>query len=413
MLNSCRLSARRLVKTGSKCSKTSYRSYSDKVRAFPFGVSKEKAIADLSLSVSMYTGNEVIGTFLRSVFPSLNLQALRPTRVLPTYIPTWIIDAELEATVWTKKRDTDDHHSKETALVQFGFVFPPLSTLSLMTPNLLNVDTVPWSEDLRKHEGDDVLCLPYSIMPFQLPDLARSLSVPNSNIARVLRLEPSSLKENMLAAYPVLIPVYLAQYSVEELSDDTTHTLSAFIEAGFPGGRSVVEVLPGVETFFKTFNIPVPPLFIRGPHMALIKSFATVRSMIGRNITLQHRMLVERWVNRAMREDTALQAYRDRFFGVSEAEAARKIGTSWSDPRIRPFVKDERAANWQWLQDGSDLYLLRAMLQVYNNKREPAGLGGGRTNTVRARARRHLGQAADRGVGEGARGEKAGVAVRL
>ncbi|KAI0331888.1 hypothetical protein GY45DRAFT_1401537 [Cubamyces sp. BRFM 1775] len=376
MLNSCRSSLRKLIQAKSICRKAGYRSYSDKVRAFPFGVSKEKAIADLSLNVSIFTGSELIGTLLRSILPSLNTQALRPTRVVPAYIPTWIIDAELEATVWTKKHETDDHHTKETALVQFGhscvprFVFPPLSTLNLKSPNLLNVDAVPWSEDLRKHDGDDVLCLPYSVTPFQLPNLARSLSLSKSNIAKVLRLEPSSLKENMLAAYPVLIPVYMAQYTVKELDEDTTCTISAFIEAGFPGGRSAVEVLPSVEKFFKTFNIRVPPVFIRGAHVALMLSFATVRSLIGRNITLQHRALVERWINRAMFRDTGLQRYRDRFFGASETEAARKIGTSWSDPRIRPFTKDERAANWQWMQDGSDLYLLRAMLQVYDSKRE-------------------------------------------
>ena len=125
-----------------------------------------------------------------------------------------------------------------------------------------------------------------------------------------------------------------------------------------------------MEKLLKTFNVPVPSFFARGPHMELIKSFATVRSMIGRNVTPQHRLLVERWINRTMRRDKALQMYRDRFFGASDAEAARKIDTDWSDPRIRPFVQDERAANWQWLQDGSDLYLLRTMLQVYNNKRE-------------------------------------------
>ncbi|KAI8980204.1 hypothetical protein BD414DRAFT_516640 [Trametes punicea] len=385
------------------CPRASCRSYSNKVRAFPFAVSQEKAIADLSFSAACFTGKQVLATWLRHLLPSLNVDALRPIRSVPAYLPAWIIDAELEATVWSKKQDADDHFRKDVAQIQFShscFVHTPLSALSLVTPRLLNTGAVPWSEAMRRHEGQEVLCLPFSITPFHLPEAARSLSMADANIAGVLRFEPSSVRETMMAAYPVLIPIYLAQYEVREIVGDKGQntTISAFIEAGIPNGRRMIEVLPDVELFFNIFNLPVPDLFIWGRPATLTRCFANVRSLIANNVTLQHRTLVEKWVDRAMTGGAAaLQRYRDRYFGTSEAEAARKVDMQWADPRIRPFEKEERSANLQWLSSGADLFLLRSMLQVYNSKRE----------------RGRVGQEADCNDTENPRGEEAVLVVRV
>ncbi|KAI0649091.1 hypothetical protein C8Q79DRAFT_998966 [Trametes meyenii] len=376
---SCRRLSRSLLATTAKHRAAARRSYSNKVRAFPFAVSKAKAIAELSWNTSLFTGEKIFGTWLRHLFPNLEIEALRPIRVTPVYLPTWVIDAELETTVWSKKQESDDHFSKDLAQVQFshsshitliGFVYVPLSSMSLMTPQLIDTPAVPWSEELRRHDGDDILCLPYSLTPFRLPDVARSLSMADANVSNILRFEPSTVKETMMAAYPVLIPIYLAQYKVEALIHGKPQdaTVSAFLEAAVPNGRAVVEVLPGIEDFFNMFNVPVPDLFIRGPHAPLTRRFTNTRSLIATGITRTHRTLVETWADRGLGRKFSLQRYRDRFFGKTEVEAVRNV--DWNDVRIRPFDPEERRANVGWLTTSSDLFLLKVMLQVYNTKRE-------------------------------------------
>ncbi|KAI0671762.1 hypothetical protein C8Q78DRAFT_1069353 [Trametes maxima] len=369
------------------------RSYSNKVRVFPFAISKEKAIAELSWNTSLFTGEKLFGTWLRHLLPDLDIEALRPIRVTPVYLPTWIIDAELEATVWSKKQESDDHFLKDLAQVQFRFVYVPLSSMSLMTPQLIDAQAVPWSEELRRYDGDNVLCLPYSLTPFRLPDVARSLSMTDANVSNLLRFEPSTVKETMMAAYPVLIPTYLAQYKVEALIHGKPQdaTVSAFLEAAVPNGRAVVEVLPGVEDFFNMFNVPIPDLFIRGPDGPLTRRFTNTRSLIANTITRTHRTQVETWTNNALGRKAALQRYRNRFFGTSEAEATRKV--DWNDVRIRPFDPEERRANIGWLTASADLFLLKVMLQVYNAKREVR-------RAVSPRERGRVGQDADRDAGK-------------
>ncbi|KAI0359839.1 hypothetical protein OH77DRAFT_1419173 [Trametes cingulata] len=379
---SCRPHTKHLSKLKLVRSAAKRRCYSNKVRAFPFAISREQAIADLSFHTALLTGEKVFGSWVRRLLPGLSIgDALLPTRVLPVYLPTWIIDGEAKVTVWAKKQVSDDHFVKDTAQVQFGqsdmpgFVYTPLSNLSFVSPRLLEAPTVPWSEDLRKHDGEDVLCLPFSLSPFKLPDAARSLSMAESSIANVLRFEPSSLKETMLAGYPVLVPGYVAQYEIENVAlmpggSQGSETVSAFIEAGVPRGRAVVEVTSLISAFLDMLNLPVGNFFIRGEYAELARRFANVQSFIGNHTVLKHSSLIEAWINRAVVQGGAVERYRNHFFGTSDQAAARNV--DWSDVRIRPFDLDERQANASWLKSGANLYLLQTMLQVYNSKRESA-----------------------------------------
>ncbi|KAI0775188.1 hypothetical protein BD413DRAFT_471753 [Trametes elegans] len=411
---SCRTHRGTMFKLGSRCNAVPLRrAYSHQVRAFPFAVSREKAIDDLSLSASIFTGEKVPGTFLRRFFPSLNLEALRPIRAIPVYLPTWLIEAELKASIWARKLEDDDHircprtNIDHLPNVLTGFNFIPLSMLSLVTPELLKTETVPVSEETKQHDGNDVLCLPFSVTPFHLPDVARELPTSKATIADVLRFEPRSVKETSFAAYPVLVPIYLAQYQAQAVVDGDLQytTITAFIEAGVPNGRCVAEVLPGVDDLLSAFNVPVPDLFVRGPHAELVRKFATVCSLIAPNATLRHRELIERWADSAMCPAHALERYRDRFFGTTERAA--RAAVDWADPRIRPFEPAEREANAQWLSSGADLFLLRMMMDVYNSKREVPGGRPGRAERGR------VGQDADRTGGEAARGQEAAVAGHL
>ncbi|KAL7279217.1 hypothetical protein ACG7TL_007057 [Trametes sanguinea] len=260
---------------------------------FPFAISREKAISQLNLRTAGLTAHKISSTLLSYLLPSLNVDALRPFRVVPVYLPTWVIDAEVEATAWLKKAESDDHYIK-------------------------------------------------------------------------------------IAAYPILIPGYLAQYNIDMPNPATRQnqemTVSSFIEAHVPNGRSVIEVSPLAKEMFKFFNIPPPDLFINGQHAPLTRSFACVYKVTGRHVNNQLcRPVVEDWVNRALGRETPLQRYRDRFFGTSDSEAIRKVESQWADPRIRPFDADERNANLEWLATGSDVFILNSLLEVYNKKRDTPG----------------------------------------
>lgn len=62
-----------------------------------------------------------------------------------------------------------------------------------------NSATIPWSDDLRKHDGEDVLCLPFSLSPFKLPEAARSMSLSDATISQSFRFDPSSLETSTVS----------------------------------------------------------------------------------------------------------------------------------------------------------------------------------------------------------------------
>ncbi|EIW57579.1 uncharacterized protein TRAVEDRAFT_29627 [Trametes versicolor FP-101664 SS1] len=406
---SCRQRGNHVLKTSALSRRVAGRSYSNKVRVFPFVASKEKAVAWLNCGAALTTGDRPLNTLLRYVFPSLDLDALRPVRVQPAYIPTWVVDAELEGTIWAKKQDTDDHFTKDTAQIQFaqtelpGFTYRPLSSLSFMTPELLEANTVPWSDDLRKNGEDQVLCPPFAHTPFHLSEAMRTLSTADATVADVLRFEPSSVKETMMAAYPVLIPVYLAQYKVMTpiKGQRQEMTITAYLEAGVPNGRIAGETVPVLKEMLGMWGIDPPELLVGGRYKDLVHNFTNVRSLTAHNVTLAHRTLVEEYADRALVAGKPLRRYRERFFPPARGAAA----IDWTDTRIRPFEPEERHTNLRWLAASADLFLLRSMLQVYERRRETGG------RACRAGQRDRVGEDADCRGGEGQRGAQAGVVV--
>ncbi|KAI0635954.1 hypothetical protein C8Q77DRAFT_1216470 [Trametes polyzona] len=366
------------------------REYSNKVRAFPFAVSKEQAIPWLSCNTALYTGSNAFETWIKYWLPFLDLQALQPTRVQAAYLPTWIVDAELRGTVWTKKQDDDDHFNK------VRYVFEPLSDLSFMTPELLAAEVVPWSEDLRKHDGEDVLCVPYELTPLRIPEALRSLPMADGSISSLLRFEPPSVKEEFIAAYPVLIPVYLAQYNVKTPMNGKLMemTITAFMEASRPVrlGRVGVETVPLFKQLLQTVGVPPPEIMIRGEHEELLTRFANVRSFLGQHVPVGHRAFVEKRINTVLsRNSRALCAYRDRYFGGAQEKAKGEV-VDWSDPRIRPFDPAERQANLRWLKSNADLFFLTTMRDIYKARREAQADrdGGGGAGGPQARVARRV-----------------------
>jgi len=131
-----------------------------------------------------------------------------------------------------------------------GFAFKLLSMISLGSDALYRHDPVPFSQELENQYGAGILCLPYTISPLSLLELIHSSSYNQATASESLRFLPTSVKPNLvstpinyqgacywhllispqLAAYPVLIPLYLAQYEVS-LLDDVIQSMTVVIEA--------------------------------------------------------------------------------------------------------------------------------------------------------------------------------------
>lgn len=132
-----------------------------------------------------------------------------------------------------------------------GFSFDPLSTLSFSQPGLEEL-TVPFTPELRHQRGIDVSCLPFSISPVQLPKVVESLTPSQSKMPGSVTFDPESADFTMvcrldrlcilpdntsltrhlqLAAYPVLLPIYLMRYDMHIPSVPEILSLTCMVQA--------------------------------------------------------------------------------------------------------------------------------------------------------------------------------------
>ncbi|KAF7424623.1 hypothetical protein PC9H_009931 [Pleurotus ostreatus] len=223
--------------------------YSSKVRALPFAVAKHQAIQQIAPYASLFTFTAPLRDLFARLIPGA-IEPLQPIRIQPLYFPCWFIDAEIQGSTWLKYMGPA---GKSTAAVDLsrsylpGFPFEPICRLSLNAPNLEKLRTLPFTPELAKLHGEEIACIPYSISPTSALNLARLLPEDKGLIDQDMCFSPSSLKPNLLAAYPVLFPLYLAQYELKEpLSTfNPGSTLQVLLEAHVPEGRlSVCPVYP-------------------------------------------------------------------------------------------------------------------------------------------------------------------------
>ncbi|KAF8206441.1 hypothetical protein K438DRAFT_1817212 [Mycena galopus ATCC 62051] len=191
--------------------------------AFPFKISPSEAISQLASTSA--GGGELFGA-------SLNQRRLS----LVVYFPAWFIDGEIEAKV-----NLSDATGHVTAVFLNSNAFTDkLSSVSFLSDNLgLTTEAVPFTAALETQWDTKITCLPFKTTPFSVLDAAaKSLKPDQCVISEVLALEPSSIRANLICAYPVLIPLYLAQYP-----SDRTVVLEAHDEEG----RILEERAPDVD----------------------------------------------------------------------------------------------------------------------------------------------------------------------
>jgi len=79
-----------------------------------------------------------------------------------------------------------------------GSDFTVLSLVPLLSRSIKVTEAVPFSEELRHQYGTEVSCLPYTISPFTVLDIASSLSPRDSKVDDDVHFTPTSIIPNLV-----------------------------------------------------------------------------------------------------------------------------------------------------------------------------------------------------------------------
>jgi len=200
--------------------------------------------------------------------------------------------------------------------------------------------------------GAEISCLPYTIHPFAALDIAQAVSDRDITISGVPRLSPSSIEPQLFAAYPVLIPLYLAQYEV--LVPGKPQNITFFLEAFEPHGRIRVEQLDFVIEEMRKF-LPqrvmntlkeTDVLCVRGSPSRFFR-VSGFHVPDGRGAA----EAIAYWLDDAVSN-----------LGARTALVKRSTPFPSDDPRIRPLLFEERKINQRWMTIGSEIESTRRIL---------------------------------------------------
>ncbi|OCH95396.1 hypothetical protein OBBRIDRAFT_788281 [Obba rivulosa] len=351
---------------------------SSKTRAYPFQMTKDQALSKLGLVGNVLgAGDNFWGSLGAFVLPGRGFTPYQPKSIQAVYLPAWFIDAEVQAHVWESKRESDD--SVKQTVTAFtsnsympGFSIEPLSRISLNCDALTNNDTVPWSDHLSVQNGEHIICQPFTVAPLALRDAARSLSLKQAQITEGFRLDPSSVDVQMLAAYPVLIPVWLAQYE-QHWTPGQSSTLTLCVEAWNRWGpRVFAEVPEGAFGAATTQFWPVrmitsegaPDTAVYGPYREETQEFANM-NLLCKSDSKNRSARLNEWINNAAGRQNAIRSYESRYY--SQADGAT---IDWDDLRIREFSDEEVSQNREYLSLGTHVSMLRNIVDTLSSTDE-------------------------------------------
>ncbi|KAF8183919.1 hypothetical protein BJ912DRAFT_1061106 [Pholiota molesta] len=131
-----------------------------------------------------------------------------PIRVKAVYVPIWRIFTFVNFRPITK----------EGKLMEQTSVHLPDVTPFWEFPDIQSLETKPIGECIKPFEMD-AQCLPFTISPFAPFDLAATIPDRPISLLTAKEEEPvmvfaSTLSPEVFAAFPVMVPVYTAEYSV-------------------------------------------------------------------------------------------------------------------------------------------------------------------------------------------------------
>jgi len=344
--------------------------YSPKVRAFPFAMPAEDVLQEANIFTVMYSWKygsrpERRPGLLRHL-RSLNLLdgsgnwRMRPKNVQPVYLPVWLIDSAVmfDAEYQRSSRWQSAFISVSSDLSYMpGFVHEPLSRMALNSPALSPSAALPFSEDLRTQHGTQVFCLPFTHTPFPLLELCSQMKNIRWPVGPTFRIKPHTASVTMMAAYPVLVPVYVLQYELNLANGPANYTV--VMDAAATTGsyyinddyfRLVAEGLAVPQVADTRLSLLLSPV---GVILQFMKSFANITCDVISSETSVGSAAIEKELSQLLGDAAftkgAMEAYQNHFFSdPTSAQPSRPV--DWDDLRIREFTDAEVTSNQAWIR---------------------------------------------------------------
>ncbi|KAF8632194.1 hypothetical protein AX15_001960 [Amanita polypyramis BW_CC] len=338
------------------------------IRAFPFRVSPEQAITHMAPYASILSMfKHFIGSLGARFLPGFGFEPIRPTRIVPIYFPAWVIDGELQASITY-------NDAQRTVLTQFintylpGNDFKVLSLMSFWYKQLQEYQLVPFTPELETQHGMQVQCLPYTISPFSPLDIAQKWPHGDVKVADDFQFSPTSIKPNLIAAYPVLIPLYLAQYNTDLPGMGMELNYTLFME-GFSNtgrifaekyseqvGERLRELLPNAPSGFMRFTHVLDDITVQ-PLRGRFSRFTRIGKMGVPQAPNMHSVL-RHWLD--------LKLCTSPTFASLLAEVSKDSpALRGEDERVRDFLNHgDRANTHMWLSLGTRLATTEMVLET-------------------------------------------------
>ncbi|KAI6115640.1 hypothetical protein EDD16DRAFT_1059029 [Pisolithus croceorrhizus] len=343
-----------------RCYSFSIPDYHPKVRAIPFAFPPEVAIthvgptaATVTRSFSPSTIREELGclagSFIAKHLPAMGCRTIQPERIQALYYPSWCIDAEAEAKAWFSPNPDDP---LEVVTVHFQHAELPgngteLARISLRDETITYKNTKPFTPALTNQHGSEILCLPFNISPLELLSRARDTSFGVTKVDDDFRFDPRSIKLNLVAAYPILIPVYVLQYAPQGPYSRVTIIVEAYAEPG----RYYVHFVNSPDLR----KLPAQEFFGEEDFIAMGVSGSKCRFSP---------CIISPRSRPSASED--LCAWMSNF--VEDRGAPLRLTSkqpiSMDDCRVREWTEEEILPVHEWMQLGKDLIRTRGMIKT-------------------------------------------------
>ncbi|EAU85314.1 hypothetical protein CC1G_07584 [Coprinopsis cinerea okayama7 len=344
----------------------------EKLRAYPFAFNDYEAERLMAPAAAALCGKALGTSVLHRFLPWMELEYIKPKRILPIYFPAWIIDAEVQATVRYQGSER-----VASALLQNGYLpgahFEAVSSVPLFAGEMADAQPLPWSDGLLQQQGHQITCVPYTIDPIHglkafsdlkfdaFPDLSASLS---------------TIQPTLSVFRPVLLPLYLAQYEVT--ADSKTRGCTLFLDASQSSGS-----VYGVR-----LNTGPKDEYDEGIDHALqfVDANVSPNSDILR-LGLGHNWVDVETVSLPPHRDISAQLKKWIEWRMYDAETAKEMAAATAeglketsggivedkDARIREYDVEDRGEVEEWMGLSAELMLVRRILERIN---EQMGLMG-------------------------------------
>lgn len=273
--------------------------------------------------------------------------------------PIWRVDLMMEGKV---EQARNRRASSGWIGIKEGYVpgnpFAPLSYLSFAVPPL--PDELPAydpQDDLKQlGDGFDVVPVPFTVSPFGL------MSKLRKTIGRMtwegLKIDESKWKETMLAAYPIMFPIYLAEFE-HTSKDEGKRSYTVVMDAhDAAAGKCRLSWPPPPEIvehgrFTSNYYINPAPFL---PNVQLTMPIAPIAigaGTTGEQIVLTGRMLADKymeWMSPPPKSTRSIAA--SPLLDLDPEDQ----GINWEDARILSWGGKEREENDEYMEKSANVH---------------------------------------------------------